>query len=125
VGIALTGAYLKDENVWAPGFHFHYNRNLGNSRFGLGANYERLIDEHGHHALDIVLKYSLLHSLSVSATPGLSFSGMKPFKPQGVIHIEAAYEIHVHRICIDPVVEAAFHADETHLSAGVHLGLLF
>lgn len=106
-------------------FHLHYNRNIGKSNFGLGANYERLIDEHGHHALGIALKYSLLHSLSVSAAPGMSFSGIMTFKPQWVIHIEAAYEIHVHRICIGPVIEAAFHKDEVHYSAGVHLGLPF
>ena len=73
IGIALAPVYFLNEEEVAFGLHIHYIHTIGESKFGIGAGYEKIFDEHGHNTIGIVFSYRPLDPLSFNFAPGVTF----------------------------------------------------
>ena len=124
IGIANAPVYFVKEKVWAYGLHIHYIRNIKESKFGIGAGYERIFDAHGHNTFGVVAAYRPIGGLVFNVSPGLTFED----ESSGVnfaLHLETSYEFEINDFHIGPVVEFAYDPEDIHLSVGLHIGYGF
>ncbi len=128
LGIGFAGAYLVNENVWAPGIHLCYGKSLGEKqRFSLGLGTELIIGDHSHASVALSLGYSLTQSLSIGYGPGVEFhlDNMEENNAIFVQHIEIIYEFDLDIIKIGPMIEYGFNSEDQHLMVGIHAGIGF
>ena len=125
IGIAMAPVYFVKEKAFSYGLHLHYLHNLGESKFGLGAGYERLFDEHGHNTLGLIAGYRPLDRLSFMLSPGVTFEDEEPGELNFALHLESAYEFQVNHIHLGPVLELAYDPEDFHISLGIHIGYGF
>jgi len=127
LGIGTAATYLTSEEVFAPGFHLHYIRQFGHeNRWGLGAGFETILDEHAHNALNMLVNYRPVPFLSLNAGPGVVFAkheGETEVHP--AFHTEAVIEFDIFGIHAGPMIGFGIDPEETHFAAGIHIGLGF
>ena len=125
IGIANAPVYLVNEKKLTYGLHFHYIRNIGESKYGIGFGYERLFDDHKHNNFGIAGSYRPIDPLAINIAPGIVFSGSDFNSIKFATHLETSYEFNLSHFHIGPVFELAIDAEDLHLSLGLHLGYGF
>lgn len=127
LGIGTAATYLTSEEVFAPGFHLHYIRQFGHeNRWGLGAGFETIADEHAHNALNLLVNYRPVPFLSLNAGPGVVFAkheGETEIHP--AFHTEAVFEFDIFGVHAGPMIGFGIDPEETHFAVGIHVGLGF
>jgi len=124
LGIGLTAVYLPGEQEIAPGTHVHFIHLLGESRFGIGAGYERIFDEHGHNMIGLIGSYMLFSNFTLTLSPGIVFEdAADEFNP--ALHLEATYELSLGDFHFGPTVGIAYLPEHYHLGAGIHIAYGF
>lgn len=126
-GIGTAAAYLTTENVFASGFHLHYIRQFGHEKqWGIGAGYEAILDEHIHNGVNLLLNYRPVHFISLNIGPGVVFGKHESeFEVQPAFHTEAVFEFDILGVHAGPMIGFGIDTEETHFSAGIHVGLGF
>lgn len=125
IGIAMSPVYFVEEKAFSFGLHVHYIHNLGESRVGLGAGYERIFDDHGHNTIGLIAGYRVLDRLNVMLSPGITIEDASPGEISFAFHAETAYEFQINHIHIGPALEFAFDPEDVHISLGIHIGYGF
>ena len=143
IGISFAPVYYwnkKDSPIYF-GLHSHYVRRLGESRFGIGAGYEYIFDEHKHQTFSAVFQFSPTYRFHLVAAPGWAIESEEEGHddhgaPQVhheeeehgasfALHLEAVYEFELGPIDIGPSFEFAWDKHDVHLSLGAHLAFPF
>lgn len=122
IGIANSVVYFVKEKEYTYGLHVHYLYNLSESRFSLGAGYERIFDEHKHQTIGIMVGYRPMERLNLILAPGLAFEGNES---AFALHLEMTYEYSIGDIHIGPAIELALEKEDYHFSLGIHIGYGF
>ncbi len=125
IGVVAAPVYFLKTKDFNFGLHLHYLRGIGESKFGIGAGYERIFGDHGHHFLGIVGAYRPTNAFSLMFSPGLAYEDAKRDGPEFGLHIEAVYEFEFRGIHIGSVLEFSYDADDIHVSPGLHIGIGF
>jgi len=125
LGIAISPVYFINENEFTYGIHLHYVRTIGESKFGIGLEAERIFDEHRHNTIGFSGSYRPVHPLSFSLSPGISFEGSDFSENHFSMHIETAYEFETKFLHLGPSLELGFSKEDLHISLGLHLGFGF
>lgn len=55
--VATSPVYFVKEEEFSFGLHLHYVRQIKDTKFGIGAGYERIFDEHLHNTFGIVANF--------------------------------------------------------------------
>lgn len=127
LGIGAAAANLLTENVFAPGFHLHYIRQFGHEKqWGIGAGYEAILDEHIHNGVNLLVNYRPVHFISLNVGPGVAFGKHESeFEIQPAFHTEAVFEFDILGVHAGPMIGFGIDPEETHFSAGIHVGFGF
>ena len=125
IGIANAPVYFMKEESFSYGLHLHYIHTFHESKFGLGAGYERIFDEHGHNTFGLVLSYRAVDKLNFILSPGLTIEDASPGESSFAMHAEASYEFEFGDFHLGPVFEVAYDPEDVHLSLGIHIGYGF
>lgn len=125
IGIANAPVYFVKEKTFSYGLHLHYIHKLGESKFGLGAGYERIFDTHGHNTFGLVGCYSPVDKLSLTLSPGITLEDVRPDEVNFALHFETVYEFEIKNIHLGPVFEFAYDPEDYHISVGLHIGYGF
>lgn len=123
IGVSVAPVYFTKAEEYSVATHFHYTYNFPHTKFGLGLGYERIFDEHKHNFVGLELSYRILHPLSLSFSPGLSFEDEHSDEKEFAFHFETVYEIEFGSFHLGPVMELSYHPEDLHISFGVHIGL--
>lgn len=124
IGIANAPVYFVKEKILSYGLHAHYIRTIANSKFGIGAGYERIFDEHKHNTIGLVFSYRPAKHFSFYVSPGLAFEDESDHT-NFAFHLESSYEFEVNDFHIGPVLEFAYDVEDYHISLGLHIGYGF
>ena len=125
IGASVGPAYFISDKEFGFSTHLHYVYNLPQSKFGLGAGYEHIFSDIKHSFVGAEVNYRPIHQLTLNLSPGIAFEGGKGGSKDFALHFETSYEFELGAFHIGPVVEAAWHASDYHISAGIHFGLGF
>lgn len=125
IGVANSPVYMIREKTISYGLHFHYIRSISESKFGLGAGYERIFDAHGHNTFGVVVSYVPVDKLSFIVSPGVVFENNIRGTADFAMHFETAYEFVIENFHLGPVLELAYDPEDIHLSIGMHIGIGF
>lgn len=125
IGIANAPVFFVEEKTFSYGLHLHYIRNIRESKFGLGAGFERIFDEHGHNTFGLVASYRPVDKLSLILSPGVTLEDAHPDEPNFALHVEAAYEFEIKNIHLGPAFELSYDSEDIHISLGLHIGYGF
>lgn len=127
IGFGVAATHIVNESGLAPGVHLHFIRQFGeHNRWGLGLGYEGILDEHLHHGINLLINYKLQDHLSINAGPGVVFSehnGENERLP--AFHTEVIYEFNLGKLHLGPMAGFGIDKEDTHFSAGVHVGFGF
>jgi len=124
IGIALSPAYFLFEKAWTFAMHIHYTRIVPNTKFGLGASFERIVLDPEHSTFGFVIAYYPVEKLSFTLSPGVTYEDANEVS-LFALHIETAYEFELGKIHIGPAFEFAYDPNDYHLSLGLHVGYGF
>ena len=124
IGIASSPAYFLKEKVFTYAMHIHYTHNVANTKFGIGASFERIFLAPEHSTFGFVLAYRPIEKLSITLSPGVTFEDDNP-NSLFALHIETAYEFELGIFHVGPAFEFAYDPNDYHLSLGIHLGYGF
>lgn len=122
IGISSSGYYFIKSQEFSFGCHLHYVYYFPHSKFGVGAGYERIFDEHGHNTFGVIGTYSPIDSFIIAASPGLAFEDGSTSDINFAMHIEATYGFELGKIHIGPAFGYAITKEDQHLSVGLHIG---
>lgn len=125
IGASVGPIYFVNEEELSVAAHFHYVYNFEHSKFGLGAGYEQVFDEHKHRFIGAEFSYRPVHRLTLSLSPGIAFEGAEDINRDFAVHFETSYEFEMGIFHIGPVAEVAWHVNDYHVSLGVHFGFGF
>jgi len=125
IGVANSPVYIVGEKEWVYGLHIHYIKSINKTKFGIGLGYEQLFDDHMHSTLGIVCSYHINDNLHFNMSPGLTSENFNFNNFRFAFHIEGAYEFEIRHFLIGPVLEYAYDIEDTHVSAGIHVGYTF
>ncbi len=121
IGISSAAVRLIEEKEITIGFHTHFSTNISHRLpFTAGIGYEYILDEHQHHSIGVLIGWNPIHELNIFVSPGVT-SNKGNF--QFTSHVEASYAFEFGKIHIGPSVEYAYSRGDTHISAGIHLGI--
>lgn len=123
IGVSASPVYFMKAGELSLATHIHYTYYFPETKFGLGLGYERIFDEHKHNFVGAEFSYRLIHPLSFSLSPGVTFEGEHPDEKAFALHFETVYEFEIGNFHLGPVFEMAWHSEDYHISLGVHLGL--
>ncbi|MCF8380698.1 MAG: hypothetical protein K9H49_14085 [Bacteroidales bacterium] len=128
LGAGIGMSYIKNEGLWAPGFHLHYGKSIDKKqRISIGAGLEFLLDEHVHTSVVLALGYNITPCLylgyGVGIDPAIIFDGDNKFKFDQ--HLELAYEFDLDFIHLGPMIEYGLSKEDQHYMLGVHGGFTF
>jgi len=124
IGIAISPAYFINEQVWTLSMHLHYTRIIPNTKFGIGASFERIVFDPKHNTFGLILAYYPVENLNFTLSPGLTFEGDDP-TGLFALHMEVSYAFEVGDFHIGPAFEFASDPNDYHLSLGIHVGYGF
>ncbi|KAF5060999.1 hypothetical protein DSECCO2_319810 [anaerobic digester metagenome] len=125
IGLVNSIAWFPGEDEQAYSLHLHYMYSLGNGRFGIGAGYERIFDEHGHHWLGLAGSYRPLRHFSIILAPGMAIEDEHPYELRFATHLEVLYEFPLGPLHIGPVLSAGIDTQHHHFGAGLHIAIGF
>lgn len=125
IGASVGPVYFINEEEFSISTHLHYVYNFKYSKFGLGAGYEQIFDEHKHRFVGAEINYRPVHQLTLNLSPGIAFEGTGDVEKDFALHFETSYEFELGFFHLGPVVEVAWHASDYHISMGIHFGLGF
>lgn len=125
LGVVNSLAWFPGEDERAYALHLHYIYRPGTGRFGIGAGYERIFDEHGHNWFGFAGTYRPFGHFSINLAPGLAFVDEHPGEFRFATHMELLYEFPVGPLHIGPVLSAGFDTRDYHLGAGIHIAVGF
>ena len=125
IGIANAPVFFVKEKAFSYGLHLHYIRNIKESKFGLGAGFERIFDKHGHNTFGLVACYRPVDKLSLILSPGITLEDVEPGELNFALHLETDYEFEINNIHLGPVFEFAYDPEDFHISFGLHIGYGF
>jgi hypothetical protein len=124
-GAANSAVYFIKEKSLNYGLHLHYTYTIRKTKFGIGAGYERIFDEHKHNTIGIHAIYQPVEGLHLNLSPGVAFEGDGDEHPVFALHFETSYEFLFHDFHIGPSVEFAYDPEDYHISLGIHIGYGF
>jgi len=125
IGIANSAVYFVKEKVYSYGLHVHYTRTISETKFGVGAAYERIFDPHGHNTFGVALIYSPFEKFNINLSPGLTFEDENPSDVGFALHLETSYEFEINNFHLGPSLEFAYDPEDYHISLGLHIGYGF
>lgn len=123
IGFSASPVYFVNENQFSVATHLHYVYNFPHTKWGVGAGYERIFDEHNHNFIGIEVNYRPVHRLTLNLSPGVAFEGEHKDEKDFALHFETVYEFEFGAFHIGPVMELAYHPEDYHVSLGIHIGL--
>jgi len=123
IGISGSVYYFVVAEEYNPGIHLHYVYYFTHSKFGLGAGYERLFDEHGHNTFGVIGTYSPVKRLILAVSPGFTFEDEEPSNLFPAMHVEATYGFDLGIFHLGPSLGYAVTTEDQHISVGIHLGI--
>ena len=123
IGAGINAVSFGSENNLATGVHIHYSWQLSrHSPFSLGIGYEAILDEHTHNTATVLLGYEIGH-INISAGPGFTFAKEDGDSHRSLSgHLELMYEFTVGNFHLGPMAGFGFDGEESHISAGIHMG---
>lgn len=125
IGASVGPVYFINDNEFGLSTHIHYVYNLPETKFGLGVGYEHIFSKIKHNFVGAEINYRPISPLTLNLSPGVVFEGDKNVNKDFALHFEISYEFELGAFHIGPVVEAAWHAKEYHVSCGAHFGVGF
>lgn len=125
IGISIAPVYFVKEKALGIGLHAHYIFHIPETKFGIGAGYEKIFDEHKHNTFGLVASYQPIDHLSLNVSPGVTYEAGSNSKPAFALHLETSYEFEIKFFHIGPAFEFAYDPEDYHLSLGVHIGYGF
>ena len=125
IGVANSAVYFIKEKSFNYGLHLHYTYTISKTKFGIGAGYERIFDEHRHNTIGIHAIYQPVEGLHLNLSPGVAFEGNSGGSPVFALHFETSYEFLIHDFHVGPSVELAYDPEDYHISLGIHIGYGF
>ena len=125
IGVANDAIYFIQEKIFSYGFHLHYSYTIPKTKFGIGAGYERIFDEHQHNSIGINAIYQPIEGLHLNLSPGFAFEGSEEFDPRFALHFEISYEFLIGDFHIGPTAAYGFDTEDSHLGLGIHIGYGF
>lgn len=123
IGTSISPVWHSNESGAELGLHVHYVYTFPHSKFGVVGSYERIFDEHKHNFIGIGASYRPIPRLSFSFSPGVAFEGEDKDHKEFAMHMETVYEFELGFLHLGPMLEAAYHPEAWHFSAGIHLGV--
>lgn len=124
IGIAISPAYFINEKVVTFSMHIHYTRLIPNTKFGVGASFERIVLDPKHSTFGLTFVYFPVDKLSFTISPGMTFEDADP-GAFFALHLETAYEFEIGNFHIGPAFEFAYDPNDYHISLGIHVGYGF
>lgn len=124
LGGAFTAVYSINENIIGPGYHIHVLRLL-NDKFGLGASYEAAFLDNYHQAITFFGEFIFYDFLSIDLGPGILLPSVENPKSEWVAHIEFSTAFNAGPVHFGPMIGYGIGKNDSHLSAGIHLGWHF
>ena len=125
LGLANTAVYFLGEKEFAYGLHFHYIYRIKESKFSVGAGYERIFDEHGHNSFGPLVSFMPVEGFSISFLPGIGFEDDEASEIYPVLHLELLYEFELGDFHLGPTVGFGYEPEDVHIGAGIHIGYGF
>jgi len=125
IGFSVGPVYFTNEKAFSVGTHLHYVYYFPHTKFGIGAGYERIFDEHKHNFIGFEINYNPVHRITLNLSPGVAFEGEHKDEKEFAFHFETVYEFEFDAVHIGPFLELAYHPDDFHISLGVHIGFGF
>ena len=125
VGMANSAVYFFSEKTLNYGLHLHYTFHIPETRFRIGAGYERIFDEHRHNAAGINFIYEPVENLHLNLSPAVAFEGSGQDGLSFAIHFEVSYEFRINHIHIGPTTALGSDFEEVHMGLGLHIGYGF
>lgn len=123
IGVSFAPVYFIGEQEFSFATHLHYVYNFPHTKWGVGVGYERIFDEHKHNFIGLELNYRPIHRLCFNISPGVAFEGEHKEEKDFAMHFETVYEFELGAFHVGPVIELAYHPEDWHISAGIHVGL--
>lgn len=124
IGLANSIVYFIKDKSFANGLHFHFQRSIPNSKFGIGIGYERIFDIHQHNSIGLIGAYRPIENLSFNFSPGMTYEGYDK-TVHFAFHVETTYEWEFKNFHLGPTIEFAYDLEDYHISLGIHIGYGF
>ena len=124
IGIAISPAYFINEGVSTFAMHIHYTRSIPNSKFGVGASFERIVLNPKHSTFGLNVSYNPINHLKFVLSPGVTFEDGDS-TALFALHFEATYGFEFGNMHLGPAFELASDPNDFHISLGVHIGFKF
>ena len=122
VGLSNSLVYILGEQNFAYGLHVHGIYTFAETPFALGLGYELIAGEHLHQTIGPMFCYRPTDPLNLCLAPGGTFEEDNIALS---VHAETTYEFELHGVHFGPTLGFAYNSEDTHLSLGLHTGLLF
>lgn len=126
LGYSINAVYQVNEQRLSPQMHLHLIRNL-TYFFYIGAGYTSVYDMHFHNSLALEIGLRFTPQMNLALKPGFLLKKIENLNElQYIFGAEATYEFRIgNNTHIGPMVEMNFLQDDTHVSAGFHMGFTF
>jgi len=126
IGGSLGPVFDISEEKFGLGLHLHYTRMFGNKceKFGFGGSLEAVFAEEIHNNITAVVVYRPVHSLWISAGPGITYFH-ETNRAEFSVHLETGYEFETKIVHLGPMIEYSFAGDDHHIMLGFHVGYPF
>jgi hypothetical protein len=125
IGVANSVVYFVNEKEISYGLHVHYTHTIAKTKFGIGAGYERIFDEHGHNTFGLAVIYSPVNRFNINLSPGLTFEDQNMADIGFALHLETSYEFEFKNFHLGPSLGFGYDAEDYHIGLGVHIGFGF
>lgn len=123
LGLGTGVVFAPGEQETGYGIHLHGIRRL-TPYLGIGAGYEIIIGDHGHHTVSALLNLKPVHFVEVNMGPGLILPGKEHDHAEWTLHGELGFPFALtNNLHLGPMVDLGWSPDETHYMVGVHLGV--
>ena len=122
VGLSNSLVYILGGQDFAYGFHVHGFYTFTETPFALGLGYEFIAGERLHQTIGPMFCYRPTDPLNLCVSPGVIFEEGNVALS---VHVETTYEFELYGLHVGPTLGFAYHAEETHISLGLHTGLEF
>ena len=122
VGVGVAPVFeVEGAEAAGTALHAHYMHHLGNSAWGVGADYEHVFSLHEQSAVMALLQWSPHPYTHFVMGSGMFHEVAGPWDP--AVHLEAFQDFHWHGMAIGPFVEYAIEPGQRQMEMGVHLGV--
>lgn len=116
---------INGEQTWTTGAHAHYAYMMGGGRYGVGAGFEMIFDEHKHKTIGAVIAYRPLYPMTVLLLTGATWDNIPFSEVRLAVQGEILYEWAWRNLHFGPSLRYSYDPDDTRYSLGVHIGAGF